>query len=175
VATNLAAQFIFGGFSECQGLNCELETETYQEGGRNDAPHRLVKWAKPSNLVLKHGVTFNPGIWDWYAQVLNGGTPQNRKNGMIMLLDRGGPGLVGGGLPGLDRTPIAVWTFQNGLPEKVQGPTLNAKGNEIAIETLEISHEGLQRVSASMIPGLGDVGGAIGGAVAGAAVSVGIG
>src|SRR5271157_1520908 len=43
----------------------------------------------------------------------------------------------------LTRLPIAIWSFSNGLPEKLQGPGLNAKSNEIAIETLEIAHEGL--------------------------------
>ena len=85
-----------------------------------------------------------------------------RKNGFILLTDRGtgvsaafgGPTSLG--LPLLDKLPIAVWFFQNGLPEKLQGPGLNAKTNEIAIETLEIAHEGLVRLGPAMIPGVGD-------------------
>ena len=66
------------------------------------------------------------------------------------------------GLPGLDRLPVAIWFFRNALPEKLQGPGLNAKNNEIAIETLELTHEGLYRFGPSMIPGIGDVMDAIG-------------
>ena len=65
----------------------------------------------------------------------------------------GGPTSLG--LPGVDRLPVAAWFFSNGLPEKLQGPALNAKGNEIAVETLEIAHERLVRVGPSLIPGVG--------------------
>jgi len=156
------ASAILGGFSECQGLNCEMELETYWEGGENLHPHKLVKTARHPNLVFKSGVTFNPGIWDWWRQVMSGSGRQKRKNGLILLMDRGGPNLTGMGLPGLDRIPVAAWSFSNGFPERLIGPNLNAKGNEIAIETLEISHEGLERLSPTMIPGVGEVASAIG-------------
>jgi hypothetical protein len=58
------------------------------------------------------------------------------------------------GLPGFDRLPVAVWYFRNALPEKLQGPALNAKSNEIAIETLEVVHEGLYRFGPGTIPGV---------------------
>jgi len=144
---------ILGGFQEVQGLNTEFEMETYNEGGRNESPHRFIKWTKYPNLVFKRGVSFNPSLWDWYRGNATGSGNRTRKNGIIMLMDRGGPNLVGAGLPGLDRIPTAAWTFTNAYPEKLVGPQLNARGNEIAIETLEISHEGLERVSPTMIPG----------------------
>ena len=70
--------------------------------------------------------------------------------------------VAGAGLPLIDRTPVAMWMFHRGLPERVKGPQLNAKGNEVAIETLEISHEGLQRMSLSMIPGIANLNAALG-------------
>jgi phage tail-like protein len=91
-----------------------------------------------------------------------------RKNGIVLLTDRGGgataltDGPTALGLPGLDKLPVAVWFFRNALPEKLQGPSLNAKSNEIAIETLELAHEGLYRMGPSMIPGIGDVADLIG-------------
>jgi len=172
-AINVVTQFLFGAFSEIQGLNADIEIETYQEGGRNTKPRRFFKHAKYQNLVLKHGVTSSTAIWDWYEQIRTG-VKKVRKNGMIILYDRGGPGLVGAGLPGLDRIPTAAWIFDNALPERVQGPTLNAKSNEIAIETLEMSHEQLQRLSLSMIPGFSDINSALGG-VAGAGASAALG
>lgn len=155
---------LLGGFSEVSGLNAEMETEEYREGGRNGGPHKLVKWGKFPNLVFKRGVTMNADLWDWHDSVARKGGALIRKNGMIMLTDRGAGvssafgGPTGLGLPGTDRPPAAVWFFQNALPERIQGPQLNAKSNEIAIETLELSHEGLYRLGPGMLPGIvGDV------------------
>jgi phage tail-like protein len=164
----VAKTLLFGTFSEVSGLNAEMETEEYREGGKNVGPHKLVKWGKYPNLVFKRGVTMNPDLWDWsYSIVFKNGNPA-RKNGLVLLTDRGSgiTAATGGptsfGLPGIDRLPIAVWFFKNALPEKLQGPVLNAKSNEIAIETLELAHEGLWRFGPSMVPGIGDAMDAVG-------------
>jgi phage tail-like protein len=165
---SLAKSIVFGGFSEVSGLNAEIEMEEYREGGNNTGPHKFIKWGRYPNVVFKRGVTMNPDIWDWYYTVLYKSSNPVRKNGFILLTDRGAgiSSLAGGptplGLPGLDKLPIAIWYFRNALPEKLQGPGLNAKSNEIAIETLELAHEGLYRIGPSMIPGIGDIAGAIG-------------
>ena len=157
-----AGAVLTGTFAEVSGLAAEMETEEYREGGRNSGPHKFIKWGKYPNLVFKRGVTPNTDLWDWYYQVLYGDQSVLRKNGIVVLTDRGAAGAVGAavaatpGLAGLGRLPIAVWSFSNGLPEKLQGPGLNAKSNEIAIETLEIAHEGLTRLGPAMVPGVGD-------------------
>src|SRR5262249_33091452 len=162
IGVGVAKSALFGTFSEASGLNAEMETEEYREGGNNTGPHKFVKWGKYPNLVFKRGVTMNADLWDWYYAVLYKTTNPVRKNGIVMLTDRGGgaSALAGGptslGLPGLDKLPIAIWFFRNALPEKLQGPSLNAKTNEIAIETLELAHEGLYRLGPSMVPGIGD-------------------
>jgi len=159
----LAKSAIFGSFAEASGLNAEMETEEYREGGNNTGPHKFVKWGKYPNLVFKRGVTPNADLWDWYYTVLYRARNPVRKNGIVVLTDRGGgvSSLAGGptplGLPGIDRLPVAIWLFRNALPERLQGPQLNAKGNEIAIETLELVHEGLYRLGPAVIPGVGDV------------------
>ena len=56
-------------------------------------------------------------------------------------------------LDGFDHKAVAGWFFSNALPERLTGPVLNARGNEVAIETLELSHEGLLRLS-SLPPGV---------------------
>ena len=173
---NVGAQWLLGAFSEVEGLNAEMEIETYQEGGRNAAPHRFFKNTRYPNLTFRRGVTMNSDIWDWHHQVAYAHeTIHIRKSGVVVLFDRGGPNLTGFGIPGLDRMPTAAWYFEKGLPERLIGPRLNAKTNEIAIEALEISHEGLQRVSLALIPGLGDLAAAFGGliSVAGAAAQAG--
>lgn len=157
IAGTAAGQVIFGSFSEVQGLESSVEIETYQEGGLNDRLHKFIKTAKFPNLVLKRGVTVRGDLWDWHAQVLSGQKTVIRKSGMIILFDRNGPGSGNPDLGGLTRVPIAAWLFERGLPEKLQAPGLDAKGNNVAIETLEISHERLTRIGLSSLPKLGDV------------------
>src|SRR5262245_48008022 len=99
---DVASQALFGAFSEVQGLNADIEVETYQEGGLSTRPHRFFKAAKVGNLTLKRGVTLNTAIWDWHEQVVTG-TKKVRKSGLVVLFDRGGPNLLGAGIPGLDR------------------------------------------------------------------------
>lgn len=158
-AVTIAKSLILGAFSEVGGLNAECEVEEYREGGRNAAPLRFAKFGTHPNLVLKRGVTPNTDLWDWHDQVVHGRKKLLRKNGVIILTDKGGgvSSLFGGptslGLPVLDKAPIAAWFFREGLPQKLQGPNLNAKSNEIAIETLEIAHHGLFRVGPLLIPG----------------------
>jgi phage tail-like protein len=168
VAGGLLTAALTGAFAEVSGLNAELETEEYREGGRNTGPHKFIKWGKYPNLVFKRGITPDTGLWDWSYQVLYGGDAVIRKNGLIVLTDRTSdvPGLSAAsaipGLTGMTRFPIAAWSFSNGVPEKLQGPGLNAKGNEIAIETLEIAHEGLIRIGAAGIPGASSIVASIG-------------
>lgn len=168
VATGVAKTFIFGSFAQVDGLNAEMETEEYREGGLNTGPHNFVKWGKYQTVVFKRGVTPNTDVWDWYYSTLYSPKDPVRKNGLVVLSDRGtgltevtgGPQL---GLPGLNRLPVATWMFRNGLPQKLQGPSLNAKSSEVAIETLEIVHEGLYRLGPGMLPGVvGDVANTLG-------------
>lgn len=157
-----ASSVIFGSFSDVSGLDAGMETEEYREGGFNTGPRVFPKWATTSKVVLKRGVTPDPSLWDWGYQVLYGTDRVIRKNGLIVLSDKGaGVGSAVGagtglGLPVVDKLPVAVWYLRDGLPEKLEGPRLTGNGNEIAIESLEISHQGLVRVGLSMIPGIGD-------------------
>jgi phage tail-like protein len=161
-AVGLAKSALFGSFAEASGLNAEMEIEEYREGGNNTGPHKFIKWGRYPNLVFQRGVTPNTDIWDWYYAVLYRSRNPVRKNGIVVLTDRGSgvSALAGGptslGLPGLDRAPVAIWFFRNALPERLHGPQLNAKSNEIAIETLELAHEGLYRLGPAVIPGVGD-------------------
>lgn len=174
------AQALFGAFSEATGLNSNLEVETYQEGGRNDAPLKFPKWGKYDNITLKRGVTPRTSLWDWHEQIVTGDKPILRKSGLIILFDRGGIPLATGvsdssplrthnqaDTAGLTRIPLAAWYIDNAFPEKVTGPTLDGKSNTIAVEAVELAHEGLQRVSFSMIPGAADVMSSMGGILGG--------
>lgn len=130
-----------GGFSECSGLELEADVKEYLEGGRNDGVVRRVGRAKLSPIVLKRGM-FRQGsagdgradtaLWDWITGMVSGVLPIPRYNGQIQLKDP------------TDKRVLATWTFERGLPSKVSGPALNAKTGEIAVEELQILHEGLR-------------------------------
>ncbi len=159
-ATSIATSLIFGGFNEVNGLTAEMEVEEYREGGWHMAPRRFVKFGKYPPLTLKRGVSFTPDLWDWHYQAMLGSSEPIRKNGIIILNDRGRGALetpTPVGIPILDTVPVSVWFMTNGLPQKMELSQLKGTGNEIAIETLEIAHEGLFRLGTAQIPGAGDV------------------
>lgn len=160
------SQALFGAFSDATGLNSSLEVETYQEGGNNVAPLKFPKWGKHDTVVLKRGVTPRTSLWDWHEQIITGAAPVLRKSGLIILFDRGGLGNTAD-TAGLTRIPLGAWYIDNAFPEKVTGPTLDAKSNTVAVEAVELTHEGLQRVSFSMIPGCADVMSSFGGVLGG--------
>jgi phage tail-like protein len=117
------------GFSECSGLDATVEIMDYREGGLNTYVHRFATRATYSNLTLKHGViSLDDDLWNWHYDWVQGiGT---RKDGLILLLDD-------------SRTPAKVWRFKSGIPTKWVGPPLNASQSTVAVESLEIAHEGL--------------------------------
>jgi phage tail-like protein len=133
------------GFAEVSGLNSEVEIEEYREGGRNIGPRRFPRYGRFPNLVFRRGVTNSTILWDWWSDVISHSytlattKAPPRRNGVILLEDRG-------------HRAVAGWFFSNALPERLVGPGLNAKASEVAIETLELSHEGLLRLSAAILP-----------------------
>ena len=121
-----------GRFSECSGLELTIPVEDYREGGNNAAVLRFAGRATWSNLTLKRGVAGNRDLWDWHFSFIEG--RGKRRDGVIALLDAA-------------RQPRQVWYFRRGLPVKFSGPSLNATQNSIAIEAVEIAHEGLQQIA----------------------------
>jgi phage tail-like protein len=127
-----------GGFQECSGLEIEMDVQELVEGGRNNGTVRQVGRGKFGNLVLKRGMLFPDGgvvnneLWNWIQGVLNGVRPVARYDGVVEVLSADG------------NSTVAAWTFDRGLPQKLAGPSFNAKSGEIAIEELTIAHEGLR-------------------------------
>jgi phage tail-like protein len=116
-------------FSEASGLESETAVIEYRAGG-DHLVRKLPGLTKFANIVLRSGVTQSAELWNWRKAVVDGAV--DRRDGSIVLLD--------------DRRNVAVrWNFHQGWPCKWQGPTLNAKSSDVAIETLEIAHEGLER------------------------------
>ncbi|WP_043390096.1 phage tail protein [Mycobacterium sp. PDNC021] len=120
------------GFSEVGGLSGDGDVVEYREG--TDLPLTVRKMPglrKYANITLKRGYTTSRVLWQWRLNVINGNV--ERHNGAVVLLDE-------------QRTRVAEWQFENAWVVKYEGPALNAKGNEVAVETLELAHEGLRLV-----------------------------
>jgi phage tail-like protein len=118
------------GFRECSGLDVSADPIEYREGSDRSTARKLPGQAKYGNLSLKRGITDDAQLWQWCKKAIDGQV--ERKNGSIILLDDSGAEKL-------------RWNFREGWPTKWSGPSLNASGNEVAIETLDIAHEGLEK------------------------------
>jgi phage tail-like protein len=121
---------IVGGFSEVSGLESQIETEDYREGGVNNYVHHFPKQTTQSNLVLTKGIAGIGSLWDWYYNTTQGII--QRKNGTIMMLNQ-------------QRIPVMWWNFYNAYPTKWTGPQFNASNENVAVEAVELVHEGLSK------------------------------
>jgi len=120
------------GFSEVYGLAVEVEAVDYREGtDPSPVVRKLPGLRKYSNITLKRGYTPDLSLWKWMKTVLDGQAV--RAGVAITLLDS-------------QRQPAARWHVREAWPCKYEGPSLNASGNDVAVETLELCHEGLERV-----------------------------
>jgi phage tail-like protein len=116
------------GFNDVSGLQAEIEIQEYREGGVNDFMHKFAGPVKfPSNLVLKNGITDSTKLWSWYQDVMRGSF--ERKSLDVVLLDSAGD-------------EKRRWKFKNAYPVKWNGPSLKATSSEVALESLELAHEG---------------------------------
>ncbi len=136
-AVEISGLFV-AGFNEVSGLQAEIEVQEYREGGVNEYIHKRAGPARyPSNLILKRGIGDNTELWSWYCQVLQGTI--ERKSLDVVLMDASG-------------AEQRRWTFKNAYPVKWAGADLKAQGSEVAIESMELAHEGLVFATAAPPP-----------------------
>ena len=117
-------------FHEVSGFDSTIDVIEHREGGENTTVRKLPGMTKHSNIVLKWGLADDTDLYNWHRDAVNGKV--QRRNGSIVLLDRQGQERM-------------RWNFVNAWPSKWDGPDFNAEGNDIAIETLELAHEGVTR------------------------------
>jgi phage tail-like protein len=122
-------------FKECSGLESSHEVVEYKEAGKNGVviirkQPGALKWA---DIVLKRGITDVMELWEWRKKIEQGKIKENRKNGSIVMFNQ-------------ESQEVARWNFTDGWPSKLAGPAMKADGNEVAIEELTITHEGLERI-----------------------------
>ena len=120
------------GFAEVSVPDSTSDAVEYREGTDPLTLRKLAGLTKYGNITLKWGLADAQEIWDWRKLVIDGKMAEARRNGAIVVLDTEG-------------NEVVRWNFINGWPSKYDPADLNAKGNDVAIETLEITHEGLDR------------------------------
>jgi phage tail-like protein len=123
------------GFAECTGLSIETKVLEYKEGGNNAT---TLKFPEPSafgNVTLKRGVTNSNELIEWQLDVVSGAFGKNSRAGnpsiAIVLMNEKGE-------------DVRRWNLLRAFPVKWVGPDLKASASEVAIETLELAHEGIQ-------------------------------
>ena len=122
-----------GSFCEVAGLSGELEVIAHREGGQNAFVHQLPVRHTWGRLVLKKGVVRDLVLWTWFNEGLTGSLGA-RRDGAVFLHDAAGELAL-------------AWEFRAGMAAKWTGPDLSAREGAIAIETLEIVHQGLRQVN----------------------------
>ena len=119
-------------FLECTGLGSEVAVIEYRESGDPTAVRKLPGRASFSDITLKRGITESHDLYDWHRSLLQG--QNDRRSGSIRLLDDEG-------------NEVVRWVFTEAWPRKYEGPSLNAMGNQVAIETFILTCESIERVT----------------------------
>jgi phage tail-like protein len=120
-------------FSECSGLEMSVKYDEIKEGGQNGFVHRLPGRVEYGNLVLRRGTTTDSEFFDWCAGALRGRIQRRLVTVTLVAL-------------GTQET-VFTWTFVDAYPVKWSGPSLKAGDSAVAIESLELTHRGLQLVA----------------------------
>nr|WP_294860566.1 phage tail protein [uncultured Fluviicola sp.] len=117
-------------FQEVSGLDIEAQIIEYRHGNSKEfSTIKMPGIKKTGNVTLKKGVFVKDnGFWDWFNKIKM--NTIERQTVVISLLDEAGK-------------PTMVWTLNNAWPTKISGTDMKSDGNEVAVETLEIAHDGL--------------------------------
>lgn len=119
-------------FAECSGLNVETEIIEYIEGGQNTYTHKLPVRTKYANITLKRGIDEGQDFYRWYMSTLDGKT--QRKDISIILYNP-------------VQKEVWRWDLKRAFPIKWTGPDMKADAGAVAVETVEIVHEGFNTTS----------------------------
>lgn len=119
-----------GGFSEVTGFDASIDVMEYREGDMVQTPMKIPGLKKYGNITLKKGLADSRALYDWLDKGVTGEV--NRKTITITLLDAA-------------KTAVASWRVINAWPIKYTAPDFNATSSEVAVESLEIAHEGMTR------------------------------
>lgn len=123
-----------GSFSDVALGAAVTEVVEYREGTDRSGVRKLPGLTRYSNVTLKRGITRSLDLYGWHRAVAEGRIGDARKNVTLTLRDETG-------------SDVARFILRNAWPVKYEAPSFSASGNEVAIEILELTHEGLERES----------------------------
>ncbi len=124
-----------GHFMECSGMGVKIESISYREAGNNQVVRKIPGPVEYGDIELKYGLTDSRVLWDWFMTGVNGNI--ERKNVSIQLLNSSGS------------LPVMQWDLINAWASEWTGAELDAMGKEIAIESVTLVYEALQRAGQS--------------------------
>ena len=117
-------------FKSVSGLGAEAEVIEYREGSDPvSSSRKLPGRVKYPNVTLKRGITASRDLWQWWKTVADGNV-QRRNVAIVLLVDA--------------RTPVLRWLLRNAWVAKIEASELEASKNEVAVESVELAHEGLE-------------------------------
>ncbi len=129
-----------GHFTEVSGLGVRVERISYREAGNNSVVRAIPGRVTYPPVTLRYGVTASAELWDWMMTGVNGAV--SRRNVSIVMLDPAGS------------SEVLRWNLFNAWPQEWFGAPMDAMSRELAIETLVLAHDGLDR-EASGAPAAG--------------------
>jgi phage tail-like protein len=118
-------------FAQCSGIGICIDVLQYREGGVQQVVHNIPGRVHNRDIELRYGLTSSSELWTWFFSGVQGRV--DRKNVSIILLDADGV------------TEVARWNLVNAWPKEWRGAALDTLGKEVAIETLVLTFETLER------------------------------
>ena len=119
-----------GHFVDCSGMGVRVHPIRYQEGGSN-VVHRIPGPLDYGDITLRYGLTASRDLWDWFLAAVEGRV--ERRNVSVLMLATDGV------------TEVLRWDLINAWPCEWRGAPLDALAREVAIESLTLVYESLQR------------------------------
>jgi phage tail-like protein len=131
-AYNFRVEFdgvLLAAFAEVSGLTSKSGSVDYRDGITDRAGiGRVVGLQKYPSVTLKRGLAGDP-LMQWWRTLSVGGQPERRTLTITLLNETG--------------VPLSRWRIANAWISKIEGPNLSATGNEVAMESIELAHEGV--------------------------------
>jgi phage tail-like protein len=119
------------GFTEVAGLTQEVQLIEYRDGASPDfSPMKMPGLRKYGNITLKRGIVKSDNDFASWLSTVKMHTVE-RRDLVVSLLNE-------------DHEPVMVWKISQAFPAKVEGPALKSTGNEVAIESIELAHQGIE-------------------------------
>ncbi len=120
-----------GYFTQCSSIGARVEAIQWREGGAGRVVHRLPGRVEYADVTLRYGLTASTRLWEWFKAIADG--KAERKNLSIILLDNEG------------KQEVMRWNLIGAFPAKWQGTPLDALGQEVAVESLTLVFNTLER------------------------------